>query len=284
MNGRIWLFALLLSFTLLLPTARADFSLKSLTVNVNVNVDGSANVEEQIYIVMNSTESRDLYEVTRSAYSDISTWQERTNLSELRHHMTRVKADLSDIRVTPQAIDRCNPVMGLCYATIVLSYKVNAGQNGSGLIHADLYKPRTTRYSLVPDALSFEQTKSGDIILPAGTVISFAIPQSASKIYFSSIPSNVVDESDASFRYDQSANVRYYIGKQRIFNWNSNTLSKFVFNYEIEEPLENEVMEFFQSSQLSVISFLTGPQGIAALLLVAAAAVSFYYINRMAGK
>jgi hypothetical protein len=285
MKAPTWLFASILFTALLMPLAHADFSMKTLTVFVNINLDGSASVEEQLYIVMNGTQSRDLYEVTRSAYSDLATWQERTAIPELRHHMTRAKAELSEIRVNPQAIERCNPFMGLCYATVTLSYKVSPNsQNGSGLMKVDRYKPRTARYSLVTDALSFEQTKSGDLILPPGTVISFAIPQSATRIYFSSIPANVLDEGESSFRYDQSENVRYYVGAKRLFNWNSNTLSKFQFNYEVESPLETEVMEFFRSSQGGVISFLTGPQGIAALIIIAAGAVSFYYINRMAAK
>ncbi|MCX6769475.1 MAG: hypothetical protein NT051_02220 [Candidatus Micrarchaeota archaeon] len=262
-------------------TAHADFSMKSLNVFVNVNLDGSANVEEQLYVLINGSQSRDLYEVTRSAYSDLATWQQRTSLPEMRHHMTRVKADLSEIRVTPQAVERCNSFMGLCYATITLSYKVKADQNGSGLILIDKYKPRTTKYTLIPEALSFDQTKSGDLILPTGTVISFSIPATAEYIHFSSNPSNIAEEGEAAFRYDQTQNMRYYVGKKRVFSWTGDTLSQFQFSYEVESPLETEVMTFFRDSQGSVISFIMGPQGLAAFIIIVAAALSFYSLNKI---
>lgn len=268
---------------LLAGSAFADFSMKSLTVFVNANLDGSANVDEGLYIMMNGTQSRELYEITRSAYSDILTWRNRTNLSEFRHHMTRARADISEIRVKPQAVERCNSFMGICYATVSMSYKVNpADQNGSGLFRTERYKPRTTSYTLIPEALSFEQTKiTGDLILPAGTNITFSIPQSAEKIHFSTLPANLVDEPEAAFRYDQAENTMYYVGAKRIFTWTGDTLPKFTFTYEIEETLEAEVMGFFRSSQGTVISFITGPQGLAALLIIAAGAASIYYINRL---
>ena len=49
-----------LAFFLLLflqPVSFAEFSMKSLTVQVNVNLDGSANVEEQLYVVMEGSQS-----------------------------------------------------------------------------------------------------------------------------------------------------------------------------------------------------------------------------------
>jgi hypothetical protein len=267
---------LLLSSSLL----HSEFSLRSLTVFANVNFDGSVNVEERIEMEMKGTVAKDLYEATRSAYSDIATWKERTGLTEMRHHVTRVAAEISDLRVTPQRIDHCNSLLGTCYATVVIDYVLPAGKDGSGLVKVDRYKPRTAKYSLVQGALSFEQTKTGDLVLPSGTLISISIPQSAEKIYFSS-PPQTVDASEGNFRYDQSANVRYYVGKDRLFTWKGDSLSRFQFTYEIESPLESEVLDFFRSSQGSMVEFFFGPQGMAALLILAAAGVSIYQFNRL---
>lgn len=272
----------LLAIIFLAPALHAEFSTRSLGVQINMNLDGSANVEEQLYMVVNGTQSRDNYEIWRSAYTNLSTWQQRLNISDLRYHVTWVAASVSDVRITPQALEGCNSFIEICYSKVVLSYKVLAwDQNGSGLVRADSYKPRTTRYSLVPEALSFEQTKSGDLILPKGTTITFTIPQAAQKIYFSSIPSNVADEGQDALKYDSAQNVRYYVGNSRSFIWKGDTLPKFSFTYEVEEQLESEVMEFFATSQSSVIAFLLGPQGTAAMFIVLVAAVSFYYFNRM---
>ena len=275
----VW--AAILSLLLLASAPRADFSMKSLSMFVNINLDGSANVDEQLEIVLNSTSSRDLYDTTRAAYSDLTTWKTRTELAEMRHHVTRVKAEVTDLRIIPQAVERCNSFLGTCYATVVIDYKIPAEQNGSGLIQVDRYKPRTLRYSLKQDALSFEQTATGDLILPTGTVISISIPQNAEKIFFSTVPTNLASEPEEDFKYDSTSNTRYYIGTKRIFKWSGNALSKFQFTYEVELPLETEMVDFFVGSQNTVSDLIFGPQGMAALFIILAAASSFYYVNKV---
>ncbi|HIH19000.1 MAG: hypothetical protein UW92_C0001G0011 [Candidatus Jorgensenbacteria bacterium GW2011_GWA2_45_13] len=272
--------AFLLAAALFSTVTYADFSMRSLEVQVNINRDGGANVEEKIALLISGTPSRELYEATRAAYSDIATWKNRTKLSEMRHHISRVNTDITNIRVIPQSLESCNSFVGTCRATVLIDYAVPASANGSGLVKVDRYKPRTAKYSLQQDALSFEQTKTGDLVLPSGTTISISIPQAAEKIYFSSLPQNLEDESE-SFRYDQSANLRFYTGSTRIFNWQGDTLSKFQFSYEIESPLESEVIDFFQSSQNFVVQFFLGPQGFPAIFLLAIAASSILGFNRI---
>jgi hypothetical protein len=273
--------AMLFALLLLAGMPHADFSMKSLSVFVNINLDGSANIEEQLDIVINGTSSRELYDATRATYSDLTTWKNRTQLSEMRHHVTRAKADVTDFRIIPQAIERCNSFLGTCYATVVIDYRVSATRNGSGLAGVDRYKPRTLRYSLKQDALSFEQTQTGDLILPAGTVISIAIPENSEKIFFSTAPTNLAGGPEEDFKYDSSSNMRYYVGEKRIFKWSGNALSKFQFTYEVELPLETEVVDFFVGSQTAVSELIFGPQGMAALFLLIAAGASFYYVNRV---
>jgi len=275
-HAALAVFALLI----LVSSVSADFYMRSLSVFININLDGSANVEERVTMTMNSTQSRELYDITRSAYSDLATWKDRTGLSEMRHHISRANTEITDIRVLPQAVDFCNSFLGICQASVLIDYRVPASENGSGLIRMEHYKPRTANYSLQQDALSFEQTKTGDIILPPNTNITIAIPQAAQKIYFSTVPSNLADDS-ANFRFDQSANTRYYVGPERIFTWQGDTLSNFQFTYEIESPLESEVLDFFHTSEQSVITLFMGPEGIAAFILLAAAAASIYYFNRL---
>ena len=273
--------AVLFALLLISATPRADFSSKSLSVLININPDGSANVEEQLDIIMNSTSSRELYETTRTVYSDISTWKDRTQLPEMRQHISRAKADISDIRITPQPVTSCNSFLGICHALFILDYKVIAAQNGSGLVKVERYKPRTAKYSLQQEALSFEQTKTGDLILPSGTQISITVPAGAEKIYFSTAPSNIADES-GNLLYDSSTNLRYYVGAKRTFSWQDNTLSKFQFTYEIESALEDEVISFFSGTQNATAQLLFGPQGIAAFIMIAAGALTFYYFNSRA--
>jgi hypothetical protein len=273
--------AAFLALLVLSGMPHADFSMRSLSVFVNVNLDGSANIEEKLELVVNGTPSRELYDATRATYSDLTKWKDLTLLPEMRHHVTRAKTELIDLRIIPGAIERCNSFMGLCYATVTIGYRLPSGQNGSGLVKVDRYKPRTAHYYLQQDALSFEQTKTGDLILPTGTVISISIPVGAEKIFFSTVPTNLADAPDEDFKYDTASNNRYYVGNERIFKWSGNALSKFQFTYDVELPLETEVVDFFVGSQKSVSDLLFGPQGAAAFFLIIAAAASFYYFNRV---
>ncbi|MCX8174602.1 MAG: hypothetical protein N3E51_00140 [Candidatus Micrarchaeota archaeon] len=273
--------AFFLAAILLCNLSQAEFSMRSLSVFININRDGGVNAEERLVMLINGTSSRSLYEATRSAYSDLATWKERTGLSEMRHHVSRATADIVSLRILPQAIERCNSFMGTCFATVVIDYSVPASQNGSGLVRVERYKPRTARYSINQNALSFEQTKSGDLVLPKGTNISIAIPQAAEKIYFSTLPTNLLDEPESSFRYDQDTNLRFYVGSKRIFTWQGDTLPKFEFTYEIEAPLESEVLDFFREMQARMVQLFAGPEGPAAAFIVAAAAISLYYLHKI---
>jgi len=60
----------------------------------------------------------------------------------------------------------------LCHGELKITYTVDAYReknggavNNSGLFIAEKYKPRTTLYSLNSQALSFEESDFGDVIL-----------------------------------------------------------------------------------------------------------------------
>ncbi|MCX8197500.1 MAG: hypothetical protein N3G80_04265 [Candidatus Micrarchaeota archaeon] len=257
----------------------SNFSLRSLSVFIRINQDGSANVEEHFAIMMNSS-LKEFYEDTRSIYSDLATWRAKTGIAELRHHISRAYADIRNLRLVPQPVERCNLYVNLCHATLLLAYDVPASKQGSGLVKVDWYKPRTAKYSIEADALSFERTKSGDLLLPPNTNITFAIPPLADRIYFSAIPENIADQA-SNFRYDYTSNLRYYVGQSRIFNWRGEMLSKFQFTFEIEFPLETEVIEFFKEAQTSVLTLFFGPQGLAALIILSSVAATIYFLNKI---
>ena len=52
----------------------------------------------------------------------------------------------------------------------------------------------------------------------------------------------------------------------------------------MELPLETEVVDFFVGSQTTVTNIIFGPQGMAALFIMLAAAASFYYVNKIGNK
>jgi hypothetical protein len=257
----------------------ADFSLKNLTVSININKQGEAYVEEKILIWINSTQSKELYESARLAFSDIASWKNILNLSEVRHHVTRANAEIYNIRVMPQNIEWCNSFLKICQTTMRLDYYIKAGGNGTGLVDVIQYKPRTKKYTLLSNTFSFEQTKTGDLILPEMTKISLTIPQDADKIYFSVNPKNI-EENDLYFLFDEKENKKYYYGHLRTFVWEGTSLSKFTLSYEIEFPLESEVVEFFVGMQKSLFLFILSSEGLAGVLILIIASVSFYYLKK----
>ncbi|MEM4633526.1 MAG: hypothetical protein QW275_00020 [Candidatus Anstonellaceae archaeon] len=282
-NARAKAIAVLFFCSLLSNYVFADFSMRSLSVFININKDGTAYVEERLYLVISGQISKELYDATRLSYSDLATWKERTQLSEMRHHVTRANTEISNLRVLPQPIERCNSMLDVCFATVIIDYNIPVGRNGTGLVRVENYKPRTSKFSLVSEALSFEQTKTGDLILPEGTTISISIPTNADKIFISNPPQALI-ESPSNFRYDEQDNLRYYIGEQRTFEWRGDTLSKFQFSYEIEAPLETEVIEFFSTLQRKVSFFLTSNEGPAAIFILAVAAATVFYFNKISTK
>jgi hypothetical protein len=224
----------LFAVLLLLPALHADFTMNSLQVSIYLNPDGSASVQELMDIAITGNDSIQIYDDTRSTYSDISTWKDRLGLSELRQHITVAEANVYNLTLTPGPVQECNLFTGVCSATFELNYRVAAPKNSTGLLLLDMYKPRTTLYSLNPQALSFEQTKSGDILLPAGTTISITIPQDAENIYFSALPYSLTngaetDTNTSDFRYDQSTDLNYYVGSDRTFSWKGDVLPNFQF-------------------------------------------------------
>ena len=270
--------AALFALFLLAAPLSAAFEMHSLQVTISVNPDGSAHAQEVISFVINSTESRDLYESTFK-YNQLSDYAERIGLSDIRHHVSRAQADISGLRIRPQPVERCNELLGICQASLIFDYDVNASANATGLFLTDNYKPRTTKFSLNPNALSFDTTTAGDIILNKGTTLTIVLPKDATKIYFSKEPDNIASEANAQYEID--GNINYYVGPERKFSWSGETLPQFELSYEREDSLEGEIMQFFKKGQESLTAVVFSSQGIASFLIAAVLLASVLYINRL---
>ncbi len=270
--------SLVLALLIASGLAFAAFEYRTLLVTINLNPDGSSHVEEVISFVVNTSESRELYEST-FRYNQLSDWKERIGLEEMRHHISRAHVDISGLRIRPQPVERCNPFLGICQASLIFDYDVRPTASSPGLLLMDNYKPRTTKYQLVSDALSFDTTKSGDILLEKNTKLAIILPKDAAKIYFSKEPDNLATQEGAE--YEVAGNTKYYAGPERAFSWESQTLSKFELSYEREETLESEVVQFFKNSQEAMARSAFSTEGLASLFIVAVLIVSAIYINRV---
>lgn len=281
-NPRLFGAVLLLSLLAFFGLPLGAFELRSLSVGITMNADGSAHVEESIQVFITGAQSRQVYEDSKF-YNDLSTWRDRLGLAEIRQHVSRAEADIVRFRIRPDPVERCNALLATCFATITFDYDALAASpkaNQSGLVIVQNYKPRTSLYLLNPQALSFETSKGGDIIIPKGTSLSIAIPQDSKKIFFSRAPDNLRDSQD-DFLRDSHDGVKYYAGSARSFEWADQTLSQFEFSFEREESLETEVLQFFQSMQQRISSLLFSAEGPAIILLLAVVSFSVFYLNHM---
>ncbi len=258
---------------LLIPTLFAGFELRSLKVSVYINSDGSAHATEEALIFMDSESSIRLYEDS-VIFNDLSSWADRTQISDLRTHISRAYVDVVDLRVRPQPVHNCNNLAQTCFATLILDYDVFAlSENTSGITKMSLYKPRTTRHVLNSDVFSFTRSKTNDIILPRGYSLQITIPQIAKAITFSKIPDNADDTSHSTLNYDSVSGANQYLGELRSFIWENQTLSQFALSFEIENSLEYEISYFFSNLQSKLFGLLSSSDGIAYTL----AGISFLF-------
>lgn len=258
---------------MLAALAFADFEQRQLNVFIIANPDGSAHVEESVRMFITGQQSIDLYE-NSFVYNDLSSWSSRTGLGDVSNHVTRAITNVERLRIRPNTVDGCNTVAKTCYATLVWDYDVSdISQNQTGLVKRDSYKPRTTRFSINPNALAFPVSKNGDIILAKDVELKITVPDDAQKVFFSKLPTNMA-ESDTPFVYDQTANQKYYSGPHRTFIWSGETLSQFELSYEREDSLESEILSFFSNIQKRIFSLVISWEGVALLALAGIFAVS----------
>jgi hypothetical protein len=268
---------------ILIGSAHAGFSLTDLVVAATLNQDGSAHVEERIDFVVGTASSRQLYESSLEYKNDLATWKERLELNDVRHHVSLAEVSINDIRVQPQPVKNCNSYIESCEASLVFDYTVLApSMNRSGLLTLDRYKPRTTRYALNSNALSFDVTKTGEILLPKGTKLVVEVPRDAQRIYFSKPPDNL--EENAKFATDPSGKIKYYVGSLRSFEWSGQTLPRFEISYEIEESLESEMVGFIAGMQTYILGVVAGTQGLAVIGLALVVVVSAVYLTSIRKK
>ncbi|MFA5107934.1 MAG: hypothetical protein WC492_00155 [Candidatus Micrarchaeia archaeon] len=270
-------------FLLFMGMAFADFELRTLTVTITMNPDGTAHATEEAVLFITGNQSINLYEDS-VVFNDLSSWTTRTGISDLRTHVSRAYVEISDLRVRPQPVSKCNNLAQTCYASLILDYDITpiSLQQG-GIVSANLYKPRTTKYSLRSEVFSFPRTKTDDIILPKGTTLEMILPASASLISFSRVPDNVQDEQ-SMFRFDSKTSSTQYFGTVRVFSWSGQTLSQFTLSYDIEQSLEEEITSFFSYVQTRIFNAFFSQDGIAYILVVATILLSLIWLHSLEAK
>lgn len=249
----------LLLFIALLSVSFATFSITALDVAMDVNEDGSAEVTENIHLLITSDYHISVY-TNGMSKNDLASWSSMTGLSDIRYHVDNRKVDVQDVVVRPQPVSNCNPLADLCHGELKISYRVDAYRdkdgvavNDSGLFIADKYKPRTTRYTLNSGALTFEESELGDVILGENERLTISFPENVKILEATPLPEEMEKEE---------------LSGVNELSWENTVLARFSIIFEVEESLDSEVLQFFMNSRESLTGLVTGPEGPALVVLI----------------
>jgi len=249
----------LLLVMLLLSLSYASFTVTALDVTVDVNEDGSADITEDLYLLITTDYHISVY-TNGLTQNDLASWSSLTGLSDVRYHVDNRVVDVQNVVVRPQPVSRCNPLADLCHGELKISYRVDSYRskngeaiNNSGLFLADEYKPRTTQYTLNSGALSFEESDLGDVILGENERLTFMLPEMVTLIEVAPLPEGITKDE---------------IRDLKELSWENTVLARFNIVFEDEESLDAEVLQFFLNAREGINELVSGPEGPALILLI----------------
>ncbi|MEW6721726.1 MAG: hypothetical protein AB1324_00530 [Candidatus Micrarchaeota archaeon] len=256
---------------LLLTTAHADFLIEQVDVTISdIRDDGAADVHESIKFVMFGNYSNSLYD-SGIGNNELSWWSTNIGLKDVKFHVNPAKVDIRDLRVRPQPRTKCNPIQGICHGELIIDYEaypsyVNGSKDatpGTGLFTVEKYKPRTRKYTINPDSLSFTTTPEGNIILEEKVFLTVRLPSDSVTLDVNPMPSDLGSELPAR------------IGS---LTWTDIVLVKFSLVFDVEDSIDKEVSDFFGSIANSVADTVRGPYGAPLIVLVIGLIGSYVYI------
>jgi len=263
-----------LALLLLISISFGEFVLEEVTVYIHdIQPDGSAKVSESIKLF--------LYDEANEEYdngfnrNDLSFWSTITEIQDVKQHVNPAKVEISDFIVRPQPRSKCNPIQGTCHGELILEYTAKPSYNttqegdkvpieGTGLFSVEKYKPRTTKYTIDPEALSFTKTSKGSLLLEENIYLRMGLPQETVVLDLNPKPEDI--DADLPARINE-------------LEWNDIILVKFSVVFEVEEPLEKEVSEFFYDLFGSIQEILTGEYGGALLAIIIIIIGGYLYIT-----
>jgi len=260
---RRWVF-----LVLLLSLSFAEFTLTAMDVMVDVDDGGNAKVTERLHYIITSSYHISLYE-SGLTKTDLASWSSIVTTGDVRFHLDNRVVNIENVVVRPAPTSRCNPLAELCHGEIAITYdaKPYVRADGSvvpetGVFSVDAYKPRSKKYTLNAGALSFQTSEFGDVILGENERITFDLPQGAKVQYVSPLPEETIEAQ----------------GRTQM-SWQNAVLAHFSLVFEKEESLDQEVISFFMGARTELYNFISGPQGIPALLLVLIIVGSYFYLQ-----
>jgi len=263
----------ILVLLIFLGVSSADFLITRVNVTVSdIQGDGSAYVHESIQFLMTGNYSISVYD-SGISNNELSYWSTNIGLPDVKLHVNTAQVDVRDLRLRPQPRTQCNPIQDTCHGELIMDYwaypsyvnNLSGAEpvNGTGLFSVDKYKPRTTRYTLNPSALSFTTNSDGSITLGKDVYLTIMLPPSSSLLDLNPQPA------------DFSTELPSHVDS---LSWTDVVLVKFSLVFDVEEGIDKEVSDFFGNILTLIGSALSGPQGMALIALAVILIGSYLYI------
>lgn len=259
----------LLVLLLLAGLVHAEFVIEHVNVSISdIEDDGSAKVHESIKLIMFGEHSNSVYD-SGIANNRLSVWSNNTGLKDVKIHVNSALVDIRDFRLRPQPRTKCNPIQELCHGELILDYYAypsfenDSAKAGTGLFTVDKYKPRTNRYTINPDALSFTLTTENNIVLEEDVYLTIKLPAESQLLDLNPQPTDV--NLKLPTHADQLA-------------WNDIVLVKFSMVFDVEDSIDKEVTDFFGNIARGITSTLSSPHGLPLVVLVVLLMGSYVYI------
>lgn len=275
LNGDIFLMRLpliLLIIAMLAHAQSSNFLIDRVTVHVSdIQDDGGAQVKENIKFVMYGEYSNSLYD-SGIAQNSLTTWANYTGLKDVKIHVNTANVDVREFRLRPQPRTKCNPIQEICHGELILDYKAYPSYNdtlqttpvtGTGLFRIDQYKPRTKRYTLNPNSLSFKTTSDGNIVLDENIHLTIDLPSDSQLLDANPNPS----EEDLVLPSHVPT-----------LSWTDIVLVKFSLVFDVEQGIDQEISDFFAGITRSISGLLSSPEGFAVVALIVVLIGSYFYI------
>jgi hypothetical protein len=260
---------MLLILLLLAAAVNAEFVIERVDVTISdIQSDGSARVHESIKVIMFGDHSNSVYD-SGIAYNRLSVWSNNTGLKDVKIHVNPSLVDIQDFRLRPQPRTKCNPIQQLCHGELILDYLAypsfenESAKSGTGLFTVNKYKPRTNRYTLNPEALSFTKTTENNIVLEEEVYLTVKMPSESVLLDVNPQPGT------------EELNLPAHVGQ---LSWNDIVLVKFSLVFDVEDSIDKEVTDFFSGIARGISNTLASPHGLPLVMLIVLLIGSYLYI------
>lgn len=223
----------------------------SYMVTISVNEDGTAHVDEDVFLIVYPN-AIELYKNSlKSTRLTIGDWQRTTGSKNLRYHVLGGDVSPRNTRIFPKPLTRFEFV-DKAIATITIEYDTSAP-----LFIKEEIGPRKIKYTLKDEALSFENAPEGQV-LPENSVLIINV-----------LPGSSVDLKKTFPRPTKPVKST---NNETMYVWNATggaiPITPFDFSFVKEESIDKEISEFFTDLQKRVAGLIFSNYGALVILII----------------